>query len=90
MPMRSRARALSLWIVAGLLFGCSGGGGCGGCDGMEPIPGGFPLDRRVENAVQMRMTPDGVTFLEDNVDQIVASAMGGTLLFEVPPTTQNM
>lgn len=84
MLSRALVRALVLWSAVFFMFGCAGSSGCAG---MEPIPGGFPLDQRVENGMQVRLTPDGVTFIEDNIDQILAAAVGGSLLFEIPPTS---
>ena len=54
---------------------------------MQPIPGGFPLEDRVENAVQVRLTPSGIGFLEDNVEEIIGTIADGPLLFPIPPTT---
>ena len=84
MPGRAEARAFVLFIAVLLLFGCTDSTGC---DGMEPIPGGFPLDRRVENGFQMRLTPSGIDFVEENIGEILAAAVGGSLLFELPPTS---
>lgn len=54
------------------LFACSGGGGCSGCEscGIAPIPGGYPIEERIDNSAQMRLTPHGVAFLENNVDAL--------------------
>lgn len=84
--VQALARAASLWIMVGLLYGCSGGG----CGGMEPIPEGFPLDRRVQNGVQMRLTSSGVEFIEDNIEPILGSLVEGGLAFPVPPMTQDI
>lgn len=87
MLSRALVRALVLLCALFFMFGCAGSSGCAG---MEPIPGGFPLDQRVENGMQVRLTPDGVTFMEDNIDEILAAAVGGSLAFEIPPTTQDV
>jgi hypothetical protein len=79
-------RAVLLAVVAGMLFGCSGSG----CSGMEPIPGGFPLDRRVENGIQARLTSSGIGFVETNIEPILGSLVGGSLSFPVPAMTQSL
>jgi hypothetical protein len=76
-------RTLALGAVVCLLFGCSDSG----CSSMEPIAGGFPRDRRVENAAQVRLTPVGIGFVSDNIEGIVGTVMSGPMLFPVPPTS---
>ncbi len=76
-------RTLSLAMAVCFLFGCTDSG----CTAMEPIPGGFPLEDRVENAVQMRLTPSGIDFLEENVEEIIGTVAGGSLLFPIPPSS---
>lgn len=68
-----------------LVFAC-GGGGCSGCEGcgIRPIPGAFPLDARIPNAAQVRLTSSGIGFIEDNIDPIVASFLADGLEFPVP------
>lgn len=63
-----------------------GGGGCGGCSCVGPIPGGFPIEERVENAAQVRLTSSGVQFIEDNIDSLVTLALPGGLEFDIPRT----
>ncbi|HJK89834.1 MAG TPA: MYXO-CTERM sorting domain-containing protein [Polyangiaceae bacterium LLY-WYZ-15_(1-7)] len=71
-----------------VLMAC-GGGGCSGCDGcgVEPIPGGFPIEQRVPNSAQIRLTSSGIEFMESNADALVGLALPDGLEFEVPPTT---
>ncbi|HEY5946711.1 MAG TPA: hypothetical protein VIV40_14510 [Kofleriaceae bacterium] len=78
------------WIVVitALLFafGC-GGGGCGGCAGIEPIPGGFPSAKRNPNAGQLRVTQTGLAAVSSNPAALLGSlggAMNGVLEFNVP------
>jgi hypothetical protein len=86
--MSSRSRRVSLVLALFALQACGDTGGCGGC--AEPIPGGFPLDRRVENAGQIRLTPAGIRFIEDNVDTLVAQLAPEGLGFEIPESTSDV
>ena len=84
----SNSRVLAYTIIflvaVGATFNCAGGG-CQGCEFMEPIPGGFPSEKRIENGIQVRVTSDGIQFLEDNLDTILADMMPDGLIFQVPP-----
>ena len=55
-----------------LLAACSGGGG-GGCGsgGLGKIKGGFPVDKRSEGAVQLRLTKGLFDFIEANAKGII-------------------
>jgi len=68
-----------------LVFACSGGGcsSCEGC-GVRPIPGAFPLDARIPNAAQIRLSESGIGFIEDNIGGIVGTLLAGGLDFPVP------
>jgi hypothetical protein len=71
-------------MVAG---GCSGASGCSSCGGLTPLPGGFPIDKRIENAGSARITESGVAFLEANLGAIAGPLVGGGaggLSFPVP------
>ncbi|MEM9862357.1 MAG: MYXO-CTERM sorting domain-containing protein [Myxococcota bacterium] len=73
------------------LMAC-GGDGCGGCGdscGVAPIPGGFPIAQRIENSVQVRVTEEGLDFLEDNIEPLVENLIGD-LTFEVPPISERV
>lgn len=85
--MRQRARWIALFLV-GLAFQSCDGGGCDGC--MDPIPGGFPLARRIENSVQFRLTPAGITFLETHADELIETLMPGGLTFDIPESTSSI
>jgi hypothetical protein len=83
------AKPLIACFVVMAVFAC-GGGGCSGCAqcGLEPIPGGFPTSRpRIANAGQIRLTSNGIRFVEDNIGTIATLATGGPLTFPVPTTT---
>jgi hypothetical protein len=65
------------WIVliTSVVFAAScSGGGCGGCNGMEPIPGGFPSEKRVPNAAQVRVSQNGLAAISADP----AALLGGT------------
>jgi hypothetical protein len=83
------AKPLIACFIVMAVFAC-GGGGCSGCAqcGLEPIPGGFPPSRpRIANAGQVRLTSNGIQFIEDNIGEIAMIATGGPLTFPVPTTT---
>ncbi len=89
---RPRERASWSFLYGVLSFGliACGGGGCGGCGdgcGVAPIPGGFPIEQRVPNSAQVRLTDEGIAFLENNADALVALALPDGLEFPIPPTT---
>ena len=70
-----------------ILTAC-GGSGCGDCGcGVEPIPGGFPIDERIPNSAQVRLTESGVEFLEGNSDALLGLFLEDGLTFEIPPTS---
>ncbi len=83
-------RVSTLFLFSLTLFACSGGGGCAGCAGcgIQPIPGAYPLDQRIDNAAQVRLTSSGITFVEQNIQDIVATALPGGL--DVPIDEQRI
>jgi MYXO-CTERM domain-containing protein len=85
---RPRERASWSFLYGVLSFGliACGGGGCGGCGdgcGVAPIPGGFPIEQRVPNSAQVRLTDEGIGFLENNADALVALALPDGLTFPI-------
>src|SRR6185436_7708161 len=76
-------------VITALLFafGC-GGGGCGGCAGMEPIPGGFPAAKRTANAAQVRVTSTAITKVTADpaavIGPLVGGAMNGVITYPIP------
>lgn len=76
-------------ILVALAFavGCSGGG-CGGCAGMEPTPGGFPVAKRSANAAQVRVTSSALTKISADpaaiIGPLVGGAQNGIIEFNVP------
>lgn len=61
-PWRRAAAVLGLTFIVA----CSGGSGGGGCGagGLSKIPNGYPVDKRVDNAIQLRITKGFFDFLE--------------------------
>ncbi|MFH1132039.1 MAG: hypothetical protein V1754_11935, partial [Pseudomonadota bacterium] len=77
-------RLLLLTSISGLIFACESQG-CEGCQ-QEPIPGGFPVSHRFENAIQVRVARHGLDFLEENFESLVATIVPTGLTFDIPPT----
>lgn len=94
--MRSSNGALPtrlVWLVAGVItaMGCSSMGGMGGCAAMQPIPSGRYVGPKNDNAVNIRLSPQGINYLNSNW-QVLAEmlAPGRTLTVGVPCTVQNV
>lgn len=62
-----------------LTVACSGGGGCSSCSGVTPLPQGFPVNDRIENAASVRLTKPGLDFMNDNLSGLIGQ-FGGDLL----------
>lgn len=82
----------SILFVLVLSGGCSGG--CSGCGG-APLVDGFPVASDVENAASIRVTQQGLAFVNANLPTIAANAVGdadggGVFPFDVPSTTQSL
>ncbi len=94
--MRSSNGALPtrlIWLVAGVItaMGCSSMGGMGGCAALQPIPSGRYVGPKNDNAVNLRLSPQGINYLNQNW-QVLAEvfAPGRTLTVGVPCTVQNV
>ncbi len=85
-PLRSKGWLALCSLVVAACSGGSCGGGCGGC-AVEPIPGGFPLEDRIANAAQMRVTDEGLAFLETNAGPLIERLSPEPLVFPVPRST---
>ena len=55
-----------------MLAACGRSSGCGGCDTEGPP---FPNKDRVQSAIQVRLTDNGVGFLEDNLEPLLSQAL---------------
>lgn len=68
-------------VAATNLFGCGGG-----CDGMTPIPGGFPSAERTANAGQVRVSQSGLAAISADPAALVGGLLGDGmgLTFDVP------
>ena len=93
LPYALRNTAFALGFLAAA--NACGGGGCGGCAGATPVPGGFPNAGRVTNAAGVRVTRKGLDFVEKNLGSILAKALGsslpgGTGTFEIPESSGKM
>ncbi len=74
LPWRRAAAVLGIsFIVA---CGGSGGGGCG-AGGLTKIPNGYPVDKRIDNAIQLRVTKGFFDFLDTNGKAIVTKLLPG-------------
>jgi hypothetical protein len=64
-------------FAIGIASACSGGGlGCG-C-GSAPLPGGaLPADQTVEGGAQVRITPAGMTKVNQLISSMITGAFGG-------------
>ncbi|MBA3395443.1 MAG: hypothetical protein H0T89_22535 [Deltaproteobacteria bacterium] len=75
-------------VITALLFAMGCSGGCGGCAGMEPIPGGFTAAKRVPNAAQLRVTDGALAKISADpasvIGPLVGGAMNGIVEFNVP------
>lgn len=91
MPARTRL----LWLVAGVLtaMSCSSMGGMGmGCAALQPIPSGRYTGPKTDNAVNLRLSPQGLQFLNQpqNWQALVEMfAPGRTLRVPVSCIAQN-
>jgi hypothetical protein len=65
-------------LIASIVCAVScGGGGCGGCAGFEPIPGGFPAEKRTPNATQVRVSSTGLAAITADPATLLGSLTGG-------------
>ena len=62
---------------------CSSSSGCSGC-AMEKIPGGFPLQKKYDNVVQVRLSQGGINFVENNFEGLIKGLVPGGLDFVIP------
>ncbi|MCA3016682.1 MAG: hypothetical protein INH41_30225 [Myxococcaceae bacterium] len=92
--MRSSSGAVPtrlVWLVAGFVtaMGCSSMGGMGGCAALQPIPSGRYTGPKSDNAVNLRLSPQGINYLNRNWQSLIETfAPGRTLTLPVACTTQ--
>jgi hypothetical protein len=87
------ARVLAMLVIL-LVAGCAGGGctsGCA-CGGLTPLPNGFTPKSRVENGGSVRLTADGLAFLQQNIGTLAKTVLGknapnGVLTFQIPKSS---
>lgn len=90
------ARRALVVLVCLLVSACGGkgcGGGCASC-GTTPLAGGFPKLAAIPNAASVRLTRSGLTFVQENVGTLAATALGegakgGIASFAIPQSTQS-
>lgn len=88
----SRGRRRSIRTFASIAFlaaapACSGGG-CSSCGGVAPLPGGFAPEARVENGAAVRLTQQGLVFMQNNIGSIASNLLGdGSGILEFPINT---
>ena len=88
MSYRFAKHAFAAGVV--LSFAGCAGGGCAGCGG-APIPGGFPLSQRMENAGSIRLTKAGLDFVGTNVGKVAEAAAGGAATsFPIPESVSQV
>ncbi len=67
-----------IWVAA-IALTCCDGRGCDaveGC-GVTPLVEAFPVDERIPNALQMRVSEEGLDFVGENGAELLALAPGG-------------
>jgi len=77
--LRNVATVLGLTLIVA----CGGSGG-GGCGTFAKIPNGYPVDKRIDNAVQVRITKGFFDFLEANGKALVDKFLPGGGEIPVP------
>lgn len=84
-PLRRGAlAALALLFAMG---GCSGGG----CGGLAPLPQGHYSGPKTDNAVSVRLSGDGISWVNSNWPQFVeALAPGGKFSVQLPCSVQDV
>ena len=83
--MRSSNGALPtrlIWLVAGVItaMGCSSMGGMGGCAALQPIPSGRYVGPKNDNAVNLRLSPQGINYLNSNWQTLIEMFAPGRVL----------
>lgn len=84
---RKALAATSVLLVAS----CSGGGCSSGCQscGVQPLPGGFPKEKAIENAASVRVTKPALEFVSANAPDLASkllNAKDGQMSINIPET----
>ncbi|RYZ62734.1 MAG: hypothetical protein EOP08_11880, partial [Proteobacteria bacterium] len=81
--------SLTALLAFSSLAACAGDG-CGGCAGIERIPGGYPRDKAIEGAGAIRVTRPGLDLIAAEAPKLAGNFLGaadGNLTFDLPKTT---
>jgi hypothetical protein len=90
-PLKTRRDVVTLVVAVLSIVGCSTGGGASGCSSLSPIPSGRYTGPKNDNAVNVRLSPDGVNYLNSHWQDLVSAfAPGNTLALPVPCTPQTI
>jgi hypothetical protein len=76
---------VALCFAAVLAIDCAGSGSAGGCGAcMAPIPAGRYAGAKTDNAINLRLSPAGINYLNSNWQTLIQTfAPGGTLTLPV-------
>ncbi len=82
MTTRTLQRSFFSFLIILLAGACSGGGGCGGCGDLQPLPqGGLPGDQTLEGGAQIRISEQGFDAITQIIPAVLADTLGaGTCL----------
>ncbi|RJO64139.1 MAG: hypothetical protein C4523_18830 [Myxococcales bacterium] len=90
-PRRILMLAALAVVIALKSVSCDGGsfdfGGCLGCEGggINSLPiGAYPVEEKISNLGQLRITQSGFQFVEQNAVGLIEAALGGSLSFPLP------
>src|SRR4051812_32119615 len=78
--LRSRFRNIAAALALLSAAACAGKG----CSCVQPIKGGFPVDKRRDNAIQIRAAKGLFDYLDANGAKLIPGLIGGNT-FNVPP-----
>ncbi len=92
--MRAKTSLLNLagWVCAvTLVWGCGASSGGMGCASLQPIPSGRYAGPKSDNALNMRLSPNGINYLNSNWQTLIdLFAPGQVLSLPVPCTPQDI
>jgi hypothetical protein len=74
----ARSGVVSLVVLVLATMGCSGAGA--GCGGMTPIPGGRYQGPKNDNAVNIRLSGNGVNYLNQHWPDLISAFAPGSML----------